>query len=156
MPIRVQIEDFDTGSEIAKLRLADPKIGAVVTFVGQVRDINEEQSITALTLEHYPGMTEKVLHGLVQQAKTRWLFFDALIIHRIGTLLPQDQIVLVAVAGPHRGDCFSACEFLMDTLKTEAPFWKKEQRLDGSHWVAARESDRLARQQWLDEKQESS
>jgi len=148
MPVRVQIEDFDTGAEINRLRLTRPDTGAVAAFVGQVRDLNEGADVSTLTLEHYPGMTEKALESIVQQAKSRWEFYDALVIHRIGTLKPLDQIVLVVVTGAHRGEVFAACEFIMDYLKTEAPFWKKEQTDTGERWVEARSSDDDARQRW--------
>ncbi len=146
--IRVQTEDFDAGAEISALRRADPGIGAVAAFIGQVRDMNDGTSVGTLTLEHYPGMTEKSLAAIVDQAKLRWQFHDALVIHRVGTLQPLDQIVLVAVAGSHRGECFAACEYIMDYLKTEAPFWKKEQTAQGERWVDARVSDDQARQRW--------
>lgn len=148
MAIRVQQEDFDTGAEIAGLRLSDPGIGAVVAFVGQVRDMNDGAAIGTLTLEHYPGMTEKSLADIVERAKLRWRFHDALVIHRIGELQPLDQIVLVAVAGVHRGECFAACEFIMDYLKTQAPFWKKEATPEGERWVDARASDDAAAARW--------
>jgi molybdopterin synthase catalytic subunit len=146
--VRVQHEDFDAGAEIARLRLSDSGIGAVAAFVGQVRDINDGSMIGTLTLEHYPGMTEKALAAIIDQARTRWKFHDALIIHRIGVLRPLDQIVLVLVAGSHRGECFAACEFIMDYLKTEAPFWKKESTSGGERWLDARVSDDAARQRW--------
>ncbi len=146
--IRVQHEDFDAGAEIARLRRSDPGIGAVAAFIGQVRDINEGSTVGTLTLEHYPGMTEKSLAAIVEQARSRWDFFDALVIHRIGTMQPLDQIVMVAVAGSHRGECFAACEFIMDYLKTEAPFWKKEQTPQGERWVDARVGDDAARERW--------
>ena len=151
MPVRVQIEDFDAGAEINHLRLSRRDTGAVVSFVGQVRDINEGAGVSALTLEHYPGMTEKALQGIVDQAKRRWDIFDALVVHRVGTLLPLDQIVLVAVSGAHRGEAFAACEFIMDYLKTEAPFWKKEKTSTGERWVEARSADDAARQRWNEE-----
>lgn len=148
MAIRVQTDDFDTGAEIARMRLSRPDIGAVVAFVGQVRDINDGSTISALSLEHYPGMTEKALENIVAQAQSRWNICDTLVIHRIGDLLPTDQIVLVVVASQHRGEAFAACEFIMDYLKTEAPFWKKESTPQGAHWVDARESDDTARARW--------
>ena len=148
MAVRVQTEDFDAGAEITRLRLARPDTGAVAAFIGQVRDLNEGAEVSALTLEHYPGMTEKALESIIQQAKSRWEFYDALVIHRVGTLQPLDQIVLVAVSGAHRGEAFAACEFIMDYLKTEAPFWKKEQTGTGERWVEARSSDDNARQRW--------
>lgn len=148
MPVRVQTEDFDTGAEIDRLRLSRQDAGAIVAFVGQVRDINEGSGVDALTLEHYPGMTEKALQEIVDQAKRRWDIFDALVIHRVGTLQPSDQIVLVVVSGAHRGEAFAACEFIMDYLKTEAPFWKKEKTPAGERWVEARSSDDAARERW--------
>lgn len=148
MAIRVQHEDFDAGAEIAQMRLSDPGIGAVAAFVGQVRDINDGSTIGTLTLEHYPGMTEKALTAIMDQARSRWQFHDALIVHRIGTLKPLDQIVLVLVAGSHRGACFAACEFMMDYLKTEAPFWKKESTPEGARWVDAKVSDDAAKKRW--------
>lgn len=149
MSVRVQAEDFDTGAEIAAMRQARPDIGAVAAFIGQVRDLNEGKEISVMTLEHYPGMTEKALESIVAQAKTRWNIYDALVIHRIGTLQPKDQIVLVVVTGAHRGEAFAACEFIMDYLKTEAPFWKKERTGSGESWVEARASDDAAKQRWI-------
>ncbi|MCX7628261.1 MAG: molybdopterin synthase catalytic subunit MoaE [Methylophilaceae bacterium] len=148
MVVRVQTEDFDTGAEIARMRLMNPGIGAVVAFVGQVRDVNEGSLVHTLTLEHYPGMTEKALAAIIDRAKMRWTIQDALIIHRVGTLQPLDQIVLVVVVGSHRSECFAACEFIMDYLKTEAPFWKKETTPGGARWVEARGSDEAARSRW--------
>lgn len=148
MTVRVQTEDFDVGFEVNQLRHVRKDTGAIVSFVGQVRDLNDGDTVTRLTLEHYPGMTEKALEGIVSQAKTRWNFFDALIIHRVGSLKPTDQIVLVAVSGAHRGEAFKACEFIMDFLKTEAPFWKKEVTQDGERWLEAKQSDDLARERW--------
>ena len=148
MPIRVQTEDFDAGAEIAALRRGDPKIGAVASFVGVVRDLNDGESVGRLTLEHYPGMTEKAIEEIMVQARARWSILDALVIHRVGRLRPTDQIVLVVVASAHRGDAFAACEFIMDYLKTRAPFWKKEQTGGGARWVEARESDDIAAERW--------
>jgi molybdopterin synthase catalytic subunit len=148
MTVRVQTEDFDTGAEISRMRLARRDVGAVVSFVGQVRDINDGSEVSTLTLEHYPGMTEKALEAIIDQAGARWDIFDALIIHRVGTLQPTDQIVLVVVSGAHRGEAFAACEFIMDYLKTEAPFWKKEQTPAGSRWIDAKVSDDHARDRW--------
>lgn len=148
MPVRVQIEDFDLGAEILNLRRGNTGIGAVASFVGLVRDLNHSTTITEMTLEHYPGMTEKALAEIVEEAKRRWNIIDTLVIHRIGPLNPADQIVLVAVSSAHRGDAFAACEFIMDYLKTRAPFWKKEQTEAGAHWVDARESDEAAAQRW--------
>lgn len=148
MTVRVQPEDFDVGVEIARLRQGRADIGAVAAFIGLVRDVNEGADVSAMTLEHYPGMTEKALAAIVDQAKARWDIYDALVIHRIGHLCASDQIVLVAVSGAHRGEAFAACEFIMDYLKTEAPFWKKEQTAQGERWVEARSSDDDARARW--------
>ena len=125
--VRVQQADFDVAAEIAAMRAGKPAIGAVTSFIGICRDMNEGDSVSTMTLEHYPGMTEKSLQQIVDQAMARWRILDARVVHRVGTLQPTDQIVLVVVAGAHRGDAFAACEFIMDYLKTEAPFWKKEQ-----------------------------
>lgn len=148
MPIRVQTEDFDVSKEVAALRAHSPQVGAVVTFIGTVRDINEGASVAEMELEHYPGMTEKALQSIIDQAKVRWDLFDALVVHRVGPLAPKDQIVLVAVTSAHRGVAFAACEFIIDYLKTEAPFWKKEQTPEGARWVDARVSDDTALKKW--------
>ena len=148
MPVRVQREDFDIGAEIAALRGTDPAVGAVASFIGLVRDVNEGDTVARMTLEHYPGMTEKAIERIVAEAKRRWDIIDALVIHRIGELRPLDQIVLVAVSGAHRGAAFAACEFIMDYLKTQAPFWKKEQTAAGARWVEARASDDEAAERW--------
>ncbi len=148
MPVRIQTEDFDVSAEIARLREGNPKVGAVASFVGIVRDLNEGDSVASLTLEHYPGMTEKSVEGIVAEARERWEIYDALVIHRVGTLSPLDQIVLVVVTSAHRGESFKACEFLMDYLKTRAPFWKKEQTPEGGRWVDARASDDAAAERW--------
>lgn len=148
MPVRVQTEDFDCGREMAQLRAGNPKIGAIASFVGLVRDVNEGDEVAEMVLEHYPGMTEKALEEILTQAKSRWDIYDALVIHRVGTLRPLDQIVLVLVTSAHRGEAFAACEFLMDYLKTRAPFWKKEQTPNGGRWVDARESDDQAAARW--------
>lgn len=148
MAVRVQTQDFDVGAEINALRLSFPNIGAVVSFVGQVRDLNDGDNVAAMTLEHYPGMTEKSLNSIIEQAQARWAITDALIIHRVGELKPLDQIVLVLVASAHRKDAFLACEFIMDFLKTEAPFWKKEQTPTGERWVEAKASDDQAKSLW--------
>ncbi|BBB66393.1 molybdenum cofactor biosynthesis protein MoaE [Undibacterium sp. YM2] len=150
MIIRVQTADFDLNAELAQLRQANPGIGAVVSFVGLVRDINDGQDISAMELEHYPGMTEKALEQIVKEAGARWKLINTVVIHRVGILQPLDQIVLVAVATRHRGDAFAACEFIMDYLKTQAPFWKKEQTPEGARWVDARESDDQALQKWTE------
>lgn len=148
MQISVQTEDFDLSAEIAKLRANNPAIGAVVSFVGVVRDLNEGLDVQAMELEHYPGMTEKALQEIVAQASNRWQLMECLVIHRVGALKPLDQIVLVAVASAHRGEAFAACEFIMDYLKTQAPFWKKERTPDGERWVDAREADDTAVSKW--------
>jgi molybdopterin synthase catalytic subunit len=148
MPVRVQTADFDVAHELAQLRADDPRIGALASFVGLVRDVNDDARVSAMTLEHYPGMTEKALLQIVAEAKTRWPFFDALIVHRVGELKPTEQIVLVAVSAAHRGEAFAACEFIMDYLKTRAPFWKKEQTPTGARWVDARTSDDDAAARW--------
>ena len=146
--IRVQENDFDVSAEIAALRKGDPRVGAVVTFLGTVRDLNDGSQVKEMTLEHYPGMTEKALEEIVSQAKSRWDIYQALVIHRVGPLLPEDQIVLVAVTSAHRGEAFAACEFIMDYLKTAAPFWKKEQTPEGGRWVDARVTDETAMARW--------
>jgi molybdopterin synthase catalytic subunit len=144
--VKVQSEDFDIGTEIARLRAGNPKIGAVASFIGLVRDINDGSAIAGMTLEHYPGMTESALETIVEEARGRWDIIDVVLIHRVGSLQPTDQIVLVVVAGAHRGDAFAACEFIMDYLKTRAPFWKKETTAAGERWVEARISDETAAQ----------
>ena len=148
MGVRVQTEDFDVAREIALLRGSDARVGAVASFIGVVRDENDAAAVRTLTLEHYPGMTEKALAGIVDGAKARWPIHDALIIHRVGQLAPTDQIVLVAVSSAHRGDAFAACEFIIDYLKTQAPFWKKEVTPEGERWVEARASDDEAAARW--------
>lgn len=148
MTVKVQSQDFDISTEIANLRAADKRVGAVVSFVGTVRDINDNASVSTLTLEHYPGMTEASLAAIIKRARARFDIYDCLIIHRFGELLPCDQIVLVVVSSAHRGDAFAACEFVMDYLKTEAPFWKKEQTPQGARWVDARTSDDAAAARW--------
>jgi molybdopterin synthase catalytic subunit len=148
--VRVQQEDFDLSAEVARLRAGDPRIGAVVTFVGTVRDLNEGAKVAELELEHYPGMTERALEDIVEQARARWPLYGALVVHRVGPMQPMEQIVLVAVSSAHRGEAFAACEFIMDYLKTEAPFWKKEQTPDGARWVDARVSDDAARARWAE------
>jgi len=152
MSIRVQQEDFDVGDELQAFRQLDKQTGAVVSFVGLVRDQNSSQKIHSMTLEHYPSMTEQVLTDIEQLARERWELLDVLVIHRIGELLPTDQIVLVMVSSAHRGEAFSACEFLMDYLKTKAPFWKKEKTDCGSHWIEARNSDNRKVKRWQESK----
>ncbi len=146
--VRVQEDDFDLSKEVARLRAGRTDVGAVVAFVGTVRDINQGDSVSTLELEHYPGMTEKALQEIREEAHRRWRLENSLIIHRVGPLEPMDQIVLVAVASRHRGDAFEAAEFIMDYLKTRAPFWKKERTPQGSRWVDARVSDQQAAQRW--------
>lgn len=148
MPVRIQAEDFDAGAEIAALRASNPKVGAVASFIGVCRDANDGEAIKKMMLEHYPGMTEKALENIVGEAKNRWDVMEVLVVHRIGELHPTDQIVLVVVTGAHRKEAFSACEFIMDYLKTRAPFWKKEETPRGSRWVEAREADDEAAGRW--------
>ena len=148
MTVRVQEADFDLGAELSALRASDARVGALASFLGLVRDINDGASVSEMTLEHYPGMTEKALEAIVTEAKGRWNIYDALVIHRVGPLKPCDQIVLVAVTSAHRGEAFAACEFIMDYLKTRAPFWKREATPDGDHWVDARETDDSAAARW--------
>ena len=148
MKIVVQSEAFDLGAEVDSMRRGRTDIGAIASFVGLARDMNEGSGVAAMTLEHYPGMTEKALGRLVEEAKSRWALLDVTVIHRIGRLLPGDPIVLVAVASSHRGEAFAACEFIMDYLKTRAPFWKKEETSAGERWVEARASDDAAAARW--------
>ncbi len=148
MPVRVQTEDFDLTTEVAQLRARNAAIGAVACFVGTVRDLNEGSTVAAMELEHYPGMTEKALENIVAEAQRRWPGIEVLIVHRVGKLAPLDQIVLVATTSMHRGDAFASCEFVMDYLKTEAPFWKKEETAHGARWVDARVSDDAALARW--------
>ena len=148
MTVRVQTGDFDLGAELAALRAGDARVGALASFVGLVRDRNDGQGVSGMTLEHYPGMTEKALEAIVAEARARWQLYGVLVIHRVGPLRPTDQIVLVAVTAAHRGEAFQACEFVMDYLKTRAPFWKREETPDGARWVDARESDDASAQRW--------
>ena len=148
MTVRVQEADFDLNAELTALRAGDPRIGALASFVGLVRDINDGAGISEMTLEHYPGMTEKAPEAIVAETKARWNLYGALVIHRVGPLRPCDQIVLVAVTSAHRGEAFAACEFIMDYLKTRAPFWKRETTPDGARWVDARETDDSAAARW--------
>ncbi|MDR1311932.1 MAG: molybdenum cofactor biosynthesis protein MoaE [Burkholderiaceae bacterium] len=149
--VRVQTADFDVAAELAVLRAES--VGAIVCFVGTVRDMNEESTVFQMELEHYPGMTEKVLHDIVAQAKARWDIVGVRIVHRVGVLVPADQIVLVAVSAAHRKDAFPACGFVVDSLKAQAPLWKKEERDSGVCWVSAKESDQLAAQHGHNEKE---
>jgi len=146
--VKIQTADFDVSAEIAVLRRGNPKVGAVASFVGVVRDVNEGEAVAEMVLEHYPGMTEKAIEEIIGQARGRWNIIDALVVHRVGLLKPADQIVLVVVTSGHRGDAFAACEFIMDYLKTRAPFWKKEQAGGGARWVEARETDDIAAERW--------
>ena len=146
--IRIQTEDFDAGEAMTRLRQGNPAVGAVACFVGLVRDVNTGERVSEMTLEHYPGMTEKALEAIAAQAQSRWRLIDVTIVHRVGTLKPCDPIVLVAVASAHRGDAFSACEFIMDYLKTRAPLWKKEATGEGQRWAESRDSDTAAARRW--------
>ena len=156
--VKVQTEDFDVGAELATLRVGRPEVGAIANFIGIVRDVNDPVNemaragtrICTLTLEHYPGMTERSIEAICEQACSRWSLFDVTVIHRYGTLAPTDQIVLVATSAAHRGDALDACGFIMDFLKTQAPFWKKESTPEGERWVDARTSDDEARARWGD------
>ena len=148
MAVRIQTADFDAGVEMAALRRGNAAVGAVASFVGIVRDVNEGDRVSEMTLEHYPGMTEKSIEAIITQARGRWDVIDAVVVHRVGTLKPTDQIVLVVVASGHRGDAFAACEFIMDYLKTQAPFWKKERTGEGTRWVDARAADDAAAERW--------
>jgi molybdopterin synthase catalytic subunit len=148
MTVRVQAEDFNVSHELMQLRLHRNDVGAVVSFLGLVRDLNDGALINTLTLEYYPSMTEKALVSISEQAKARWDIVDTLIIHRVGTLHIADQIVLVAVTSAHRHEAFQACEFIMDYLKTQAPFWKKEQTNEGEYWVDAKQIDDEALKRW--------
>jgi molybdopterin synthase catalytic subunit len=146
--LRVQAEDFDAGLELEALAKGRTDVGAVASFIGFVRDTNDGHAIGGMTLEHYPGMTEKALAQICREAAGRWRILDTLVIHRIGALAPGDRIVLVGVSSAHRGDAFEACEFIMDYLKTRAPFWKKEATPEGERWVEARASDDAAAGRW--------
>ena len=148
MKVVVQSEAFDLGAEVAAISHTRTDIGAIASFVGLARDSNDGSGVQAMTLEHYPGMTEKALVALVDEACARWTLLDVTVIHRVGRLLPGDPIVLVAVASSHRGEAFAACEFIMDALKTRAPFWKKEETPAGERWVDARDSDDTAAARW--------
>ena len=150
MKILVQSEAFDLGAEVAAMGRGRTDIGAIASFVGLARDMNDGSGVQAMTLEHYPGMTEKALARLVDEARSRWALLDVTLIHRVGRLLPGDPIVLVAVASRHRGEAFAACEYLMDALKTRAPFWKKEETPEGERWVEARASDDVAAARWTE------
>jgi molybdopterin synthase catalytic subunit len=148
--VSVQEADFDVGAEIAALTANDPRAGAVASFVGLVRDVNDGEGVSEMTLEHYPGMTEQALADIVDQALARWDLYRVRVIHRVGRLLPCERIVFVAVSSAHRGEAFAACEFIMDYLKTRAPFWKREVTPSGARWVDAREGDDSAAARWAD------
>ncbi len=148
MPVKVQVEDFDLTQEVAALRAGDARVGAVACFIGTVRDLNMGMGVSTLTLEHYAGMTELALEDICVQAAQRFDIYESLVIHRYGELKPLDQIVLVLVTSAHRGESFKACEFIMDYLKTQAPFWKKEQTPEGARWVESRDSDEAAAARW--------
>jgi molybdopterin synthase catalytic subunit len=146
--VSIQTQDFDVSQELAALRAGDARVGAVCSFLGTVRERNDGSSVASMELEHYPGMTEKSISAMMDEAKKRFDIFAARVIHRVGLLHPEDQIVFVAVTSAHRGESFKACEFLMDYLKTQAPFWKKEVTPEGARWVDARVSDDQALARW--------
>ena len=146
--VSIREADFDLGDEVAALRAGDGGVGAVVAFVGTVRELSSGATIAAMELEHYPGMTERAIEAMIDAAAGRFEIRSARVVHRVGRLLPRDQIVLVAVTSAHRGQAFQACEFLMDYLKTQAPFWKKEQTPEGARWVDARVADDAAAARW--------
>lgn len=146
--VSIQQQDFNVADEIATLRAADARVGAVCSFIGTVRDRSDGAAVSTMELEHYPGMTERAIEAMIDDALRRFDIHAARVVHRVGLLQPLDQIVLVAVTSAHRGESFRACEFLMDYLKTQAPFWKKEQTPDGARWVDARVSDDAALARW--------
>jgi molybdopterin synthase catalytic subunit len=146
--VRVQEADFDVGAELDSLTRGRTDVGGLASFVGLVRSSNDGSAVQGMTLEHYPGMTEKALEDICAQAHARWDLIDSVVIHRVGRLVPGDRIVLVGVASAHRGEAFEACEFIMDYLKTRAPFWKKEETAEGPRWVEARASDDVAAGRW--------
>ena len=146
--VSIQTADFDLSAELAALRQEDKRVGAVCSFVGTVRDRNDGLSVSSMELEHYPGMTEKSIEAMIDEACARFDIFGVRVIHRVGLLQPLDQVVMVAVTSAHRGESFRACEFLMDYLKTQAPFWKKEETPQGARWVDARVSDDAALAKW--------
>ena len=146
--VRVQTQDFDVGRELDALTRGRRDVGGLASFVGLVRETNDGQAIEGMTLEHYPGMTEKALEEVCAQADSRWDLIAMIVVHRVGSLVPGDRIVLVGVASAHRGEAFAACEFIMDYLKTRAPFWKREDTPAGARWVEARASDDLAAERW--------
>jgi len=144
----IQTQDFDVKAEIAALRGSDARVGAVCSFIGMVRDRNDGSAVASMELEHYPGMTEKAIEAMIDEAHRRFDILGARVIHRVGLLQPTDQIMMVAVTSAHRGESFQACEFLMDYLKTQAPFWKKEATPEGARWVDARVADDKAAERW--------
>ncbi|WP_398501063.1 molybdenum cofactor biosynthesis protein MoaE [Variovorax sp.] len=146
--VTIQMADFDLGAEVAALRASDARIGAVCSFIGTVRDRNDGADVASMELEHYPGMTEKSIEAMIDEAHRRFDILGVRVIHRVGLLQPLAQIMMVAVASAHRGESFQACEFLMDYLKTQAPFWKKEQTPEGARWVDARVADDAALARW--------
>ncbi|MFJ5256741.1 molybdopterin synthase catalytic subunit MoaE [Pseudomonas sp. HOU2] len=148
MTVRVQYKSFDVGQLTADLHARNPRVGAVVNFIGYVRDLNIGQSVNELFLEHYPGMTEKALEQIAEEARQRWPLLGVEIVHRVGALAVSEPIVFVGVSSKHRHMAFEACAFIMDVLKTRAPFWKRESTAQGSHWVEARESDQNAALRW--------
>ena len=151
MRVRIQTEAFDSGAEIEGLRRSSARIGAIASFVGVVRDLNDDADVRAMALEHYSGMTERAIEEIVREAMERWSLIDASVVHRVGRLEPGDAIVLVVTAAAHRHQAFHACEFVMDYLKTRAPFWKKESTAEGERWVGARTSDERAARRWTTE-----
>lgn len=146
--VSIQTQDFNLAMEVEALRKSDKRVGAVCTFTGTVRDRNDGLGVSSMELEHYPGMTEKAIEAMIDEALDRFDIFGARVVHRVGVLLPLDQVVMVAVTSAHRGESFKACEFLMDYLKTQAPFWKKEQTPEGARWVDARVTDDAALAKW--------
>ncbi len=146
--VRICAGPFDPHAEADQVRLGNPRVGAVVSFLGLMRDFNAGEGVTGMSLEHYPGMTEKALQAIVDEACTRWQLEAVRVVHRVGALSPEEPIVLVAVASAHRGEAFRACEFVIDYLKTRAPFWKQEQTAQGARWVDAREGDQIAEARW--------
>jgi len=148
MKISIQNEDFDVAAELASLRAASAKTGALVSFVGLVRDFSGDEKIDNIFLEHYPGMCEKTLQKIITEANTRWRLLSVRVIHRVGKLLPNEQIVLVATSSEHRNDAFAACEFIIDYLKTAAPFWKREQTSQGTEWLETKDSDVQRLERW--------
>ncbi|WP_345540950.1 molybdenum cofactor biosynthesis protein MoaE [Variovorax defluvii] len=146
--VSIQTADFDLAQEVAALRAEDKRVGAVCSFIGTVRDRNDGSAVASMELEHYPGMTEKSIGAMIDEAHRRFDILGVRVVHRVGLLQPLDQIMMVAVSSAHRGQSFQACEFLMDYLKTQAPFWKKEQTPEGARWVDARVDDDAALARW--------